>query len=155
MAPWKSFLIHIIGTATICAVVMKLLPEKHYLAPIIKLICGVIMILSLFTSVPKVHHSETARWMQEIRLDADRAVSFGLDQARAEMQAVIMETAQTYIEDKAHTMGLNLEVQVRVLDSVPKQITLKGAASPSVKLQLENWIKEHFAITGEDLIWME
>ena len=65
---------------------------------------------------------------------------------------------QTYILDKASSLGMQisveLEMETRAATPYPSGVTIRGAATPTQKQQLQTYLEQTFAIAPERQVWL-
>lgn len=75
------------------------------------------------------------------------------------MEELIRDTSESYILDKAQTMGVELVVQVQTEQSsgypIPWAVVLEGKWSQESRALLSRWIEDSMGIPGERQEWRE
>ena len=68
--------------------------------------------------------------------------------------AIITQQTQSYILDKADTLGVCLEVGVELNEEmVPWRVTMTGEAPPYARQRLEGIIQDDLGIPAERQVW--
>ena len=84
----------------------------------------------------------------------DSQVDEAQAEASAQMAAIITQQTQSYILDKADTLGVCLEVGVELNEEmVPWRVTMAGEASPYARQRLEGIIQDDLGIPAERQVW--
>lgn len=152
----SEFILGISATALICAVILCF-SEKSPLAPLLKLICGLVLAFAL---VDPILHLSAGNWQAlgiDIREDGSIAAEEGQLRAKKEMAQIIKEETEAYILDKAKAFDLDLRVTVLLNDlpmPAPVGVILEGMVSPYGKANLSRIIREELGIREENQQWI-
>ena len=69
------------------------------------------------------------------------------------MASIISGRVQTYILDKASSLGMQisveLEMETRAATPYPSGVTIRGTVTPAQKQQLQTYLEQTFAIAPE------
>lgn len=151
----REYILSVVAAAILCGIVSGLMDKKGSCAPVVKLICGVFLTLTVVHPVAKVNIDEFMKFTSSLEEDAEAAAAFGEEIYAQSMKESIIEATQTYILDKAQTLGLELEITVHLdSDQVPDEVTLEGACSPYGKQQLQAIIASDLGVPKERQIWI-
>lgn len=152
-----QFILSVVGAALIYSILTQIPGMRNKHAGLIKIICGVFMILCVAAPLADISITDMDKWELSFAADANAAAQEGLDQVNEKYKQVIMEQTRTYILDKAKSLGSDVEVSV-VLDEsalcAPRFVTIKGSVSPYNKQLLSVWIAENIGIAKEDQKWI-
>ena len=151
-----EYLIGVTAAALLCAVVGKL-SISGLSGAVIKMMCGVFMALAMVAPWAKIRLTVPLDLVLDAQEEAASLVSQGENSARETMAGIISEGVRSYILDKAGTMGLDLEVTVKLSDEdipVPVAVTLKGEISPYHKGVLGDAIRDDLGIGKEVQTWI-
>ncbi len=152
----KGYLISVVSVSVLCAIIYTVVGKKSSLAALLRLICGILVVITVIKPVIHLKISDFTDYIDGISADASHYTRSGEDSAGEAQNVIIKEQTQTYILDKAASLGLHLDVEVVLSDAVPvvpSAVYLHGTASPYAKKQLSDYITETFAIGKEAQIW--
>ena len=150
----KSYLISICISAIICCVLSNLTGEKGTIGSIIKLLCGLFMLMTALSPVIQMPIYEFQNYFNQLSMDAEYAASIGQNAAKEEIDSIVISKAEAAIAEKASKLGVTLDVELSVHDSVPKAVRISGAISPYKKQLLSKYIQDHLGIAVEDQQWI-
>ena len=152
----RQYLLTVIAAAIICAVVNTIMENKGTLTAISKMLTGLFLAITVLSPLVSVHLSDFSGYIQGLDAAANEAVSRGEEMAQNATAAIIIEKTEAYILDKAASLELDIEVEVRLSSTnplTPETVYLKGSISPYAKEQLRQYISNDLGIPGENLIW--
>ena len=153
----RSYVLRIIAAAMICAVVGALLPPKTAVGQITKLLCGVLLIVTILTPLTQVSFRNISDYLDGLSVDADGYVEEGSTAMQEQITAIIKSEAETYILDKAGQMGLQIAVEVELDEnnnSIPCGITVTGRVSAYSKKVLSGYITDTLGIEEGNQVWI-
>ena len=153
----RQYLLSITAAAIICSILMSILGKKGMYSSVIRMLCGLFMAYTMISPVMKIRLKDFETYLGELSIEANSAVSWGIQSAEEASAEFIKEKTETYILDKASSMGLSIEAEVRLAeegDRTPYSVLIKGNVSPYAKKQLQTWLKEEFGIPEENQIWI-
>lgn len=152
----RQYFLGLIAAALVTAIVSSILSKKGVYAAVVKLVCGVFMMLAVVSPWSKIRLENiigTAEGFSDAgMIMADRAKQ----EARESMASVIKQRTEAYILDKAGSMGVQLSVEVRLDDSdipVPVGVSISGSISPYNQNRLKEIISKDLGIKAEEQIW--
>ena len=149
----KDYLLSITAAAVICGCVNSIVSENSWISRLAKLLCGLFLVVTAIQPVIDIKVSDVYQFTEQLTLDADQAVSDGEQIAVDEMKRIIKEKTETYILDKAKTLGTELKVEI-VLDGVlPVGVILTGDVSPYAKGCLCETISQELGLPLKEQIW--
>jgi hypothetical protein len=149
----KEYLVAITSAALICGLVNALAGGKSTTAKLLRLLCGLFMAATVMKPLVDIQITDIRSFVDQLTVDADLAVMNGEEIASNEMKRIIKEKTETYILDKAKTLGAELEVDVTLDGVIPTAVTLKGNISPFAKASLCETIARDLGIALEEQIW--
>lgn len=157
MAWIKTYVITVIAAGVICGICVTLTGKNKTTGSIVKMICGIFMAMTMIAPLVKVRLDDLGTYFESIKTDAESVAQAGRMQAVAEVSVVIKNELETYILDKAESMGLDLRVSVEIDGStdppVPVGVTLEGTLSPYHKRVLTRYISQNLGITEDHQTW--
>ena len=119
-----------------------------------KLVGGVLLILAIFRPLGRL--DVTIPELEDLRFDAEAAVSAGLEQADELRRQRIMESYDAYILSKAADLGLAVEAEVTVgEDGYPESVAIDADASPEERQELTGIIVRELGIEKEAVVWID
>ena len=152
-----NYLLQILSTALICGILVRIMGHKGLLTETVKLLAGVCMAITILSPWVNIRLDD----MQDIALDftrdAEAAAEEGKNSARKAISDIIKSRTETYILDKASSLGVTITVEVQLTeDTVPHPafVTLRGPVSPYAKSVLSNYISDNLGIGMEEQKWI-
>ena len=152
----KSYILSVVGAAIIGAVVKGLINEKNATGQIIKLLCGILMTITVIAPIAKISFDNITEYFSTITDSGNLYVDNGKTLARDSMSAIIKNQTEAYILDKADRMGLDIVVEVELdadNNTFPCGITIHGSVSPYAKEEMGSYIEENLGIAKEYQKW--
>ena len=150
-----SYIYSIASAAIICAVLVILAGKSSTLSPMMKLMCGVIMTAVIIAPLGQFQNIPLQNYLDQLNLDARTFAEEGMMNSREAMCSRIIESTQAYILEKASAYDLELQVTVRLDETLmtPAAVEIHGAVSPSVKRDLQEMIAKDLGISTEAQTW--
>ena len=152
----RQYLLSFTAAAVICSLITSLTGKKGTYASVIKMLCGLFMAVTMISPLIHMEWSDFSFYYGSIITDADLAAANGEQMADEAVAGIIKRKTQTYILDKALSMGLDIDVEVLLADSdtlYPYKVLLQGAASPYARQKLKEMITSDLGIPEENQIW--
>ncbi|MBE6941843.1 MAG: hypothetical protein E7455_06165 [Ruminococcaceae bacterium] len=152
----REYLIGVIAAALLCGIVTSLIDPKGTVGFAVKLIAGLLMLLSVVRPWVSISFDNLLGWTDQVMADGSDHVASGQMMADDVYRAGIKEQLEAYIVDEAKTFGCELSVEIILSDEdvpVPEQVRLKGDVSPYAKQSLTNFLSQQLGIDREDQIW--
>ena len=153
----RQYLLSLMASAIICAIVKSVTNEKTFSGGMIRLIAGIIMTLTVLSPVMSLDIGDLPSLTAELTADAEAAAATGKEMADAEMKAIIIRQTQAYILDKAADYGAALVAEVIMPQDgslKPLGVIISGSASPYAKAQLQKIIADDIQISKENQQWI-
>ncbi len=154
---WAAeYLLGVCAAAMVCAAVTALVGKKGTVGPVVKLMTGCFMLLTLLTPLGGIRLGSLEDLISDVSADADAMAAAGENSARQELVLRITERTQAYILDKAAALGADVRVQITVSDDdipVPSGVTVSGSISPYAKKRLEAVLTTDLGISEEAVKW--
>lgn len=149
MSGLSAYLLRVICGALVCALVDGICRSSG----LRRLTAGVFMMLTLLG--PLGDFSLTELDLDHIRTEAQAAVRTGTGQMKKAQDAIITQSLEAYIWNKAADLGLQLQVCVTLdTQGLPQTVELTGTASPSDRQMLSAWIVRELGLGKEALVWI-
>lgn len=152
-----EYLLSITGAGILCAVVRTLIGSRCTSGKLIQAVCGVFMAITVFAPLVNFRFHDFDGYFKEIQYSAEGIVEDGTKMASEAMAEIIKQQSESYIMDKATTIGANIRVQVKMTDTnppVPKEVILSGSISPYDKKMISQYIIMNLGISEENQQWI-
>ncbi|MBE6917370.1 MAG: hypothetical protein E7470_05680 [Ruminococcaceae bacterium] len=153
----REYLVGVTGAAMLCGLVRVMLPGKGTVASVIKVLTGVLMLLSVARPFVSTSFDNIRDWTEDLSFDAQAIVSDAENAANQEIRERIKENCEAYILSKASEYGVSIEVTVDLTDAVPPtpaSVTISGAVSPYAKQAVSRMLVQEFGIVEEEQKWI-
>ena len=152
----KAYILSIIATAILCAIIKAFIGEKSATGKIAGLLCGIVMAITVVKPLKDIKFYNIPSYLHSISADADRYIQDGTNAAEKSVAGIIKAQTEAYILDKADRMGLDISVEVE-LDgkngSVPVGVIITGKLSPYAKEVLGSYLQDDLGIAKEKQQW--
>ena len=147
----RGYLLRITAGAFAGAILLAALP-KGTPRRVAAMLCGLLMLLL------ELDYDSLAEAISRLELEKEEART-GIEIQNQELVAsIISGRVQTYILDKASSLGMQisveLEMETRAATPYPSGVTIRGAATPTQKQQLQTYLEQTFAIAPERQVWL-
>lgn len=151
----RDYIISIVIAGIICSVVDLLLVQKSAVGKIAKMLTGIFMCITVISPITNISFKHLSNYFDSLLVNADSYVEDGKNSAQISVNEIIKSQTETYILDKAKSMGLDVAVEVELDDdnSVPCGVTIVGEVSPYAKGLMVSYIEETIGITRENQQW--
>jgi len=152
-----NYLLRILTTALICGILVRITGDKGLLTEIVKLLAGVCMAITVLSPWVNIRLENMQDIALDFTVDAETAAEEGKNSAREAISDIIKSQTETYILDKAASLGITVTVEVQLTEDAvpyPAFVTLRGPVSPYVKSVLSNYISENLGIGMEEQKWI-
>jgi len=151
-----QYLLSITAAAVICSVILSVQNKKSTNYTLIQMLCGIYMTVTLLSPLVRFRLPDLSGYMRGLQTESWAAAQMGTDAAEEMLEGIIKHRTETYILDKASSMGLDIHAEVILSDGelpTPCGVEIRGAASPYKRQQLQGWIREALGISEEAQIW--
>lgn len=152
----RQYLLSVTGAAIICSILMSILGKKGMYSSVIRMLCGLFMVFTMIAPVMRIRLKDFETYFGELNIEANSAVSWGIQTAEDASAEFIKDKTETYILDKASSMGLSIKAEVKLAEErgwTPYYVLIEGKVAPYAKKQLQTWLKEELDIPEENQIW--
>ena len=150
-----GYILSLISAAMIAAIVCSFFEGKSGTAGIIRLICALFLSFVAITPLTDLDFSGVEHYLESFSLEGSTAAEYGKNMALEAQGDIITASVQSYIMDKAETLGAKLQVEVVLdQDNIPVSVELEGKASPYAKARITGIIADDLGITKEHQIWI-
>lgn len=154
MGSIKEYLISVCVAAIVCGILSQLTEQKGSIGPLMKLLCGLFMLITALSPVITLPIHEFQSYFDQLSVEAEYIAGIGENSAKDQMEQILEDRTRAYIVEKAVALGATLDVEVILQDSVPSAVYLSGAISPYTKHLLTEYIENNLGIAAEDLKWI-
>ena len=151
-----EYIISIVCAAGICGALVAFLSNKSAVSAVIRIICGIFLVVTVIGPIKKIAWSDAIKSFEFAKIDGDSAAYAGVVAANSETAVIIKEQLETYILDKAVSMGLDITVDIEMTTDTPPQpetVLISGEISPSKKTMLTEQISRELGIPEERQLW--
>ena len=149
----KTYFISICTAAACCGIITKIVPQKGSSGTIIKLLCGIFMLITFLSPVISIPIYDFWSYYEQLSQEAELISSEGEAASKKETDRVMQQQIQAYIQEKAIMLGAEVDINVSVKDGIPYAVTVSGAVSPYTKQSLSAYMKDQFGISTEEQLW--
>lgn len=157
MVALREYVLRVLTTAILCGIISRILGEKAFCAAAVKMICGLIMFITVLDPVVTMNFEKYFTLVDSMRSAGELAAEEGVDYAKQAVAQNIKEKTEAYILNAAKGYDISLKVEVEIAEEdipVPESVTLIGNISPYVRRQLQNYIETQLGIPEERQIWI-
>lgn len=153
----KEYLLSVTAACFLLAVVMAVV-KQGTIRKLAGILGGLLIILTAISPLLKIDSDAVAEAIWKLELDSE-SISSGIELgSRTLLCQVISEKCSTYILDKASSLGLEVQVEVRLEESAevpyPTEVTLRGTWSPAQQRILSDYICEELGVPAERQEWL-
>ena len=152
----SSYILRIVSAAIICGIAGSVLKGKTAAGQLVRLLCGLLMSVTVISPLTDISFNNLTDYFEQLSVDASAHTDKGESDAQESIAAIIKPRLETYILDKANSMGLQITVEVELDDSnhsFPCGVTVEGNVSPYAKEVLGAYIEDTLNIEKEQLRW--
>lgn len=149
----KEYLMTICAAAIICGIIVKLIPQQGTHRALVKLLCGLFMVINALSPGISFPIFDLKEYFDQLNYESERIVASGEDSLKEETDRVMQQYVQSYIQEKAKTLGADVYVEATVINGIPHTVHVQGAVSPYIKKQLSQYIFDQLGILPEDQLW--
>lgn len=133
--------------------IAKAICEKGQFASVIRLLTGVILIVSILKPVLPLDLQAIDFDFRDLIAEKEEIIQQGTMYASASSAGIISERINAYVAEKAAQYGADVQVDTVICDGIPTEISLDGIASPYAKSQIVSWIEQEIGIGREAVNW--
>lgn len=153
----RTYLLTVVSASIICALVINFLGKKSPYSPIIMLLSGLFLSITVISPLTKLNLDNISSYFDDFGTEASAAVYDGTNMANTSVAAIIKENTEAYILDKANSFGATVNVDVSLNDDTPPlpvSVVIRGAVAPYVKVKIQEIIENDLAIPKENQSWI-
>ena len=152
----KEYILSVIATAILCAIIKSFVGEKSATAKIVGLLCGIAIAITVVKPLKDIKFHNIPSFLHSISADADKYIQEGTNAAEKSLAGIIKSQTEAYILDKADRMGLDISVEVELDDksgNAPVGVRIVGKISPYAKEVLSSFLQDDLGIAKEKQQW--
>lgn len=153
----REYLIGVVVAAVLCGIVTALVGQKGAVGTVIKFLCGLLMTLAVLSPLTKISLDNLWGWTEDFSQAGKDLVSAGENMAEEAYRTGIKERTESYILEKARSMGTELTVEVNLSPTdapIPVGVTLTGSISPYAKERLSQMLEQELGIDRKEQVWI-
>lgn len=137
------------------AIICSFFEGKSGTAGVIRLICGLFLSFVAINPLTELDFSGWERYLDSFSTEAGAISESGKIMAMEAQGDIIKTSVQSYIMDKAETLGVTITAEVMLdQDNIPVSVELEGKLSPYAKARITGIIADDLGITKEHQIWI-
>lgn len=150
----RQYLISVVAAAIICGAVTSLIGKRGTIGGVIKFLCGLFMTITAIAPWIHLRLPDELTFWDTFRNEAQAAANEG-EAAGLEMRTtIITEQLETYILEKADSLGLSVSTEVSLSDNfLPEMVIIHGTAAPYARKRLCAFISENLGIPEDAIKW--
>lgn len=150
----RQYVLSVICGSLICGTVLGLVPEGMVKA-VVKLLCGAFLAVTVIMPLTRLDFDPLPEFLLPDSLNAEGLTAAGENMARRSRAAIIKQSSESYILDKAAvpSEALWVEITVDEENSVPVAAELSGRVSPNDKARIERILQTDLGIPKENVRW--
>lgn len=152
----RQYLLGVIVASTICGIVLSLFPEGR-LRRWLQLVCGTWLAVTLLAPVEGGSVALRLPSFPDFRGMADQQSAAGQEMAASSQRAIIKESLEAYVLDKAQTQGVTLSVEITLSGEnppVPASAVLRGKVTKEAERVLSGILERDLGIPKEAQTWI-
>lgn len=154
----RGYILSVICAAIICSVINSMIGSKTTHGTIIRLLSGIFMSVALISPLVNIRLTDYTDNFSAIQANGTQLVSTGQNLAYEQLHSIIKSQTEAYILDKAASMDIVLDVEVKLNQNdppIPCEVKITGAISPYSKESLSRYITNNLGIAKEDQVWIQ
>lgn len=152
----RQYILSVLAVSLIISLVNAFISKDSAQSKLIKMISGFVLIITIISPFSNFKIGNIEDIFDDLELNPNQIISEGEIIADLTSRDIIKERSEAYILDKASDMGLTVEVEVTLNDTVPSSpysIEITGNISPYSKMQLSKIITTDLAIPEDRQKW--
>lgn len=153
----KQYIMSVVGAALVCGVIKSLVSGSGMKAAVVNMMCGLFVAITALTPVLKIEIPDLHNYINPISDTANEITQQAVTSTRQDMARIIMEEVRAYILEKANSLNMNIDVEVKLDDKelTPIGAIIVGSVSPYEKTVLGEYMERTLDIPEEKQQWME
>ena len=152
----KEYILSVVSAALLVGITREILGKKSGMGAFIYLISGLLLMAVVIKPIATLDLSELAYHLPLAEVSAEDLILDGQQQFTEGQNAIIKQTVEAYILDKAKEYSAEITVEVTLSNGdvpVPWDVTVRGTVSPYTKMQLIHYIEDELGIPEVNQKW--
>lgn len=152
----KQYILSVLAASLASAIIAKLTFKSKLNQTLLKIACGVFVIITAVTPVLDFRISDVADMIGHTDFDAEELVEEALSSAESEKISIIKDRIQAYIKNKAAAYGADIIANVILSEEdnlTPESVVIEGDITPYKKKLLKKIISEDLGIPEDAQVW--
>ena len=152
----QQYVMSLVGAALICSVVKNLVGGSSRFKEVIRVVCGVFMVITAISPLMAVRIPDFDSYIQPIFDTGWKISNDAVNASKAEMVDIIKEETRAYILEKANSRNVDIDVEVGLDEEVlvPTEVIITGRVSPYDKALISKYILETLNIPEGQQRWI-
>ena len=153
----RQYLLTVISAAFLCGIINGIIGKNGSYGTIVKLVSSLVLVLTVISPWTKIKLQDLSQYTEGLMHEAETITQNGEAFALSQSTSIIKSKTEAYILDKAASIGLNIEVEVTLCESVPHipcAVKITGNASPYLKQKLHKIITNDLGISEDNQLWI-
>ena len=148
-----QYVVTLTAAAMICGILLSLFSDGSVRSQL-QLICGVFLTVTALAPMTRISLPDLTDFSQSYLWEGKSLAVAGENSAREELLGRIKQSTETYILDKAASMGAAIRPEVELdAEGNPVSVCLQGDCSAIQRQQLRAAITNDLGIPEEDQKW--
>lgn len=148
-----KYAIALSAASIISGIILSLVKSSGH-ETLVRLLCGIFLTVTALKPLSGVRIPEISQWEIPGAETAEQAVRYGERMGEDALSGLIKERTEAYILREANIRDMELEVNVQVVEGIPKTVEVRGVVSPEKKLALMRIITDELGISEEYQQWI-
>lgn len=151
----REYIFSVVTASMVCAIVQGVTRKQQSIQPVIKLFCGLFLMLSVVRPLADIRLENLTDYAEELQWEAAAASALGTEIHDEMLEENIIASTRAYILDKAQALSLDLRVTVSLDgEQMPWEVILEGSFSAEGKRKLGAILESDLGIPKERQIWI-
>lgn len=155
----RLWLLSILSASLVCALADALMPPGA-VKRVGRMVCGLVLTAVILSPLVSLDLESGGQWLEDYFAAVEQREGELEEQAEEGRKAIIEESYEAYILDKAAQLGLSCTVEVECQTDkdglcLPKEIRITGALTAQEKVNLTRILEEELAVPPEEQIYIE
>lgn len=153
MAALETYILRLLAGSILCAVVLRMVPEKPY-EGLLRSLSGIFLTLLMLEPLGNLSWDLELDCFEAAGSEGENHSAYGADMAKQEQLRCISEELEAYILDKAGREGESLKIDVILgADFLPERVELQGECEEPARQYLTELIETELGIAKENQVW--
>lgn len=152
-----NYILRMVSAGLLCGIVQIFFRKSKGTNTVVRLMCGMLLTLTVLSPILNFRQWQWNLNVLETLPDSADIISDGETAAKDAMAQIISQKTTSYILDKANALGAELDVEIALSDDkipIPYKATIRGSASPYIRKQLTQRIRDELGILEENQEWI-